>query len=421
MKTTAAYVYVLYTMAISSAMGQAPLYKDPELDPRLNPNLRGRAAIPKKEGPVAQIASAVESEVIAAAVEVKDTFAEAALKAQELLADAKPKVESATAEIEREAVVAQADTVATEIVANAESATKSAISQIIADVSKNAASEIAADAPPSTTAATIVAEVKSVTAEIAADAKGATAAEIVNVSPAKTASTALTDPKTVEVKRSVQEAKKHDVSKKSKRRFVKYESSYWERLWVEQVDEWAKEHKICEILLGEQAQMVHDFLNGTCTSRYLPPHDSWCMIDDEYRPLWYNSGNRDEFEFSWIPPFSVDARVAPPKPVIPNAENAHIFSKFTFKDEETGEEYAEYIEPLVSHLRFPLTHCIDPTPNEPAYKCKLYERTDVDPRHLSFTQTIVAVAFRSLHNFPWMDRSSSTANLAEELQARHLF
>jgi len=46
----------------------------------------------------------------------------------------------------------------------------------------------------------------------------------------------------------------------------------------------------------------------------------------------------------------------------------HIFSKFTFLDEHTGEEYVEYIEPLVSHLRFPLCHCIDPIPNTPSYK-----------------------------------------------------
>jgi hypothetical protein len=29
----------------------------------------------------------------------------------------------------------------------------------------------------------------------------------------------------------------------------------------------------------------------------------------------------------------------------------------TFRDDQTGEEYVEYIEPLVSHLRFPLVKC----------------------------------------------------------------
>ena len=393
MKTPFAYAL---TMAIS-IMGQAPEYKDPELDPNLNPNLRG--AVAKEEGPAGKVAS----EVVAAAVEVKSSFAEAALKAQELLA--KSKTESVTADAVGEAA-APAKSAATEVVAAAASAAKSATSEIVVDAAKSATSDKVASAAKNAASKIVTDAAKSATAEIVADA-----------APAKSESTspaALTDPKTVEVKRSVKEDEKHD-GQKSKRRFIKYESSYWERLWLEQVDVWAKDHKICEILLGEQAQLVHDFLNGTCTSRYLPPHDSWCMIDDEYRPLWYNSGNRDEFELSSVPPLPMDAQITPPKPVIPTEENEEIFSTFTFKDEETGEIYAEYIEPLVSHLRFPLTHCIEPTPNEPAYT--LESRVHVEGSILeggkfwvddsigmdiisSFSHVSSLLLFRPFHYFP---------------------
>jgi len=47
-----------------------------------------------------------------------------------------------------------------------------------------------------------------------------------------------------------------------------------------------------------------------------------------------------------------------PGTVTLGTEHEHVLSKFTFLDEETGEQYVEYIEPLISHLRFPLANCI---------------------------------------------------------------
>jgi hypothetical protein len=46
-----------------------------------------------------------------------------------------------------------------------------------------------------------------------------------------------------------------------------------------------------------------------------------------------------------------------PQPVVPGPEHEHVVSKLIFRDDQTGEEYIEYIEPLVSHLRFPLCKC----------------------------------------------------------------
>ena len=47
----------------------------------------------------------------------------------------------------------------------------------------------------------------------------------------------------------------------------------------------------------------------------------------------------------------------PLKPVVPGPEHEHIVSKMTFHDWQSQTDYVEYIEPLVSHLRFPLCKC----------------------------------------------------------------
>lgn len=154
----------------------------------------------------------------------------------------------------------------------------------------------------------------------------------------------------------------------SKRKFVYYQSSKWELSWLNRVDEWAAKKKICPVLMHDHSEYVHDFLNLTCTSRYHKPYDNWCVIDDEYHPLWYNTANRQKFELSWVNPMPYDARIDPPKPVVPGKEHEHIVSKFVYLDETTGERYEEYIEPLVSHLRFPLSHCIKSHPDEEEFK-----------------------------------------------------
>jgi len=150
----------------------------------------------------------------------------------------------------------------------------------------------------------------------------------------------------------------------NRRKFLSYESSEWEKLWLEKVDHWATHTQICQVLRNNQQNYIHDFLNLTCTSRYEAPFDHWCIIDDEYHPLWYNTANRNEFELSWTLPGAISpyAKLMPAQPVLPTAMDEHVVSKFTFLDELTGETYVEYIEPLVSHLRHPLAKCIDIPP-----------------------------------------------------------
>jgi len=104
---------------------------------------------------------------------------------------------------------------------------------------------------------------------------------------------------------------------------------------------------------------VHDFLKLTCTSFI---GDKWCKMDDEYRPLWYNTKNRAGFHLTFDRPAELEGMGdPPPEPVRPGPEHEHISSKFVFKNEVTGmcTEYTEYIEPLVSHLRHPLAKCVN--------------------------------------------------------------
>ena len=89
---------------------------------------------------------------------------------------------------------------------------------------------------------------------------------------------------------------------------------------------------------------MHDFLNLTCSMRYLPPHDDWCIIDDEFVPMFYNGGKRDGYEFGWTKDIVPDGAVldATKKPVVPDEDHEHIVSKFTFHDEVDDEEYVRY-------------------------------------------------------------------------------
>ena len=131
------------------------------------------------------------------------------------------------------------------------------------------------------------------------------------------------------------------------------------------VEEWGQTKDICRVLIYEHASLVHDLLELTCTSRMPPPYQNWCVMDDSFRPLWYNTANREGFDLSWVRPphIPVDIEIPPPSPIVPTAKDEHIVSKFIFLDETTGHFHTEYIEPLVSHLRFPLCKCIQPYPN----------------------------------------------------------
>jgi len=149
-----------------------------------------------------------------------------------------------------------------------------------------------------------------------------------------------------------------------KRKFVSYTSSKLEKLWLDNADMWEKEVEICHALTALHPALIHQLLNATCTSNFVAPYSHWCLIDDGMYKLWYNRENDGTFNkmvMTWERPPEVPNSVLllPAQPVVPGPDMEDVVSKFVFLDETTGEEYVEYIEPLASHLRFPLCRCID--------------------------------------------------------------
>jgi len=159
-------------------------------------------------------------------------------------------------------------------------------------------------------------------------------------------------------------------AKKNPRKFVSYTSSRWEEIWLANIDDWQKSESICDVMLSpEHVKFMYDFLKSTCTNGFQDPYSNWCMIDDEMHPMYFNTDNHDKIEFHWDATeypntfwsgpedITLVSDGEPTRVIRPTSDVEHVFSKFVFLDETTGEEYVEYIEPLVSHLRFPLSKC----------------------------------------------------------------
>lgn len=161
---------------------------------------------------------------------------------------------------------------------------------------------------------------------------------------------------------------------KSRRRFVSYTSSLWEQLWLNNIQGWEKERLICKKLKSEaQFPFIRAFMKTTCTFQY--EGTPWCTVDDgtgEKRRFWYNleTGKvaREAEDISDLPPsgfknwIQVFESRKSVKPFAPEAlessnEVPMVFSRLDFVDDVTGKPYSEYIEPLVSHLRHPLSAC----------------------------------------------------------------
>lgn len=155
---------------------------------------------------------------------------------------------------------------------------------------------------------------------------------------------------------------------KNGRKFLGYTSSAWEEEWLAHMDEWQKEQTICDHILDDDGwAKMRRFLEATCT-RY--PHPStdhphrgspWCAMDDAYNSgggLFYNreTGMLTVGRQALPEDLQFEDEV---RPLSPSADYEDIFSKFTYRDEVTGNTYAEYIEPLVSHLRHPLSQCMN--------------------------------------------------------------
>ena len=156
----------------------------------------------------------------------------------------------------------------------------------------------------------------------------------------------------------------------NQRQFVSYIPSKWEQVWTDNFEEWEKDGTTCHHLLNEQKKNLHDMLSFLCTSRFDPPYDNWCIINDGYFQLYYNLKSERNIPFDssmirFIRPSEIPREATfqtPHKAVIPTKAQEHIFSKFIFFNQLTGKEHEEYIEPLIAHLGFPLAKCLDPKP-----------------------------------------------------------
>jgi hypothetical protein len=145
----------------------------------------------------------------------------------------------------------------------------------------------------------------------------------------------------------------------NRRKFVSYHSSPLEQLWLDNINDWSAKEEICSQIVDVQAATTREFLILTCTTHLPSPYEDWCIIDDAYEAVWVNKTNKIGFEISVGRPPTVPESVVlpPPQPVLPTKSHEHLVSKFVFLDEYTGETYVEYIEPLISHLRMPLSIC----------------------------------------------------------------
>lgn len=148
-------------------------------------------------------------------------------------------------------------------------------------------------------------------------------------------------------------------NRKSRRKFVSYTSSKWEQEWLDHVDEWDADGKtLCRVILNDHHEYVRSFLNATCTQWWKGDASGWCKQDDFNMPMYYNSKNDTQIEWTYrIPRELKRAELSDPVPIRPTTHQEHVFSKFVFLDEHTNTHYTEYIEPLVAGLRHPLANC----------------------------------------------------------------
>ncbi|KAI2499823.1 hypothetical protein MHU86_14640 [Fragilaria crotonensis] len=172
----------------------------------------------------------------------------------------------------------------------------------------------------------------------------------------------------------------------SRRRFLSYVPSQWETMWINGIQEWENNFSICEQFLlptsstddadntkllqqqrQQQSEYLSKYMNISCQERFPAPHEEWCYLHDGRHHVYYNTKSHTttgtwEIYADQTPEVLQDVdlpnSVGGNRNVSPQKGDEDVFAKFVFLDETTGEVYEEYIEPLVSHLRFPLAQCV---------------------------------------------------------------
>jgi len=134
------------------------------------------------------------------------------------------------------------------------------------------------------------------------------------------------------------------------KRFLRYTSSPWEQLWLDNIGEWQGSLGSLCSAVNSQAAQIHAFLNSTCAVHYDDP--IWCALDDTVQTMWLN---KQTGRLTDKRPAGLAQHDPKPLPLMPR--NPAIFSQLEFVNDCTLERTVEYIEPLVSHLRHPLNGC----------------------------------------------------------------
>jgi hypothetical protein len=151
-------------------------------------------------------------------------------------------------------------------------------------------------------------------------------------------------------------------SEPNRRRFVSYQQSEWEQYWFNQLSRFTAASELCKEIMN--SPQLEEYLDLLCITRAPEPHEKWCYFHDyNAHFMWFNSDSSNfQVYVDSLPPELQDVPDLPAKPNSVNFEDTErwdkIASKFIFNDDKTGEEYYEYIEPLVGHLRFPVAGCL---------------------------------------------------------------
>ena len=139
-----------------------------------------------------------------------------------------------------------------------------------------------------------------------------------------------------------------------KLKFLNYTPSTWEQIWLDQIKSIEHDRSLMCQLISKQSKWVKDFTLSTCN--YFSKESGWCKIEDTYETFWMNLTT---FEIIYgknrLPEGWRGVRWGNEQ--VYDYTNPDILSRFYFQNETTGEIIVDYIEPLVSHLRHPISCC----------------------------------------------------------------
>ena len=156
-----------------------------------------------------------------------------------------------------------------------------------------------------------------------------------------------------------------------------YHSSAWEQWWLDNIEQQEKDQTICTTIATHEH--AREFLFATATKKF----GNWLFFDDHtHGGVWFNVEN-GKFTGSMLgPSFCPDGvpcdSLPLERPITTKEFNPTIFSWFETKY-ENGVITRDYIEPLVGHLRHPMSCTETPGPRASVDRPWLVDRTYIVP------------------------------------------